>query len=243
MPLPTPPFTPDPASLPSTFQSTWRSNPDPTALPFPRSNPPFPLTPTDWHQLSLRDADFTPHSWENLQHLISTQQLEALTRWPSQLKAYLAWTKHVKEKYGSVMAYLLTQRLFWTPLRNDAEEEGAETALKFKVQSQTPFSNEEDFEILRNDWGYAFEPGVVHVVVWLKHRLPVDEAGALSQEGRDMVEDFVAREFRVRTGEERVGEKVLWFKNTTTLQSVRGLEHVHVLIRGAGDEVLERWMK
>lgn len=149
----------------------------------------------------------------------------------------------MKEKYGSVMAYLLTQRLFWTPLRISTEEGDAEGALKFKVQSQTPFSNEEDFEILRNDWGYAFEPGVVHAVVWLKHRLPVDEEGALSQEGRDMVEDFVAREFRGRAGEDHVGEKVLWFKNTTTLQSVRSLEHVHVLIRGVGDEVLERWMK
>ncbi|KAF2856203.1 hypothetical protein T440DRAFT_101260 [Plenodomus tracheiphilus IPT5] len=214
------PFTLDLSSLPSTFQSTWRANPDPTALPFPRSKPPFALTPIDWHQLSLSDSDFTPHSWPNLQHLISNHQLEELKRWPSQLKAYLAWTAHVKEKYESVLRYLLEQRLFWTPL---ATQDGE---LRFEVQSETAFAHEEDYKILRNDWGYAFEPGVRHIVVWLKQRLPVDELGALSEEGR---------------GER--GEKVLWFKNTTTLQSVRSLEHVHVLVRGVEEDLLERWMK
>ncbi|KAI8941298.1 hypothetical protein NX059_002526 [Plenodomus lindquistii] len=232
------PPTSDSSSLPSTFQSTWRANPDPTALPFPRSNPPFPLTPTDWHQLTLRDSEFTPHSWSDLQHLISTHQLEALTRWPSQLKAYLAWTAHVKQQYGSVMQYLLRERLFWTPIQ---DEEGG--VLRFETKGNAAFVDEADYLILRNDWGYAFEEGVKHIVVWLKHRLPVDEQGALSAEGRGVVEGFVSREFRARVGEGVKGEKVLWFKNTTTLQSVRSLEHVHVLVRGVGEDVLERWMK
>lgn len=228
-------FQLDITSLPSTFQSTWKANPDPTALPFPRDDPPFALTAIDWLQLSLTDADFTPHSWPNLQHLISRHQLEELKRWPSSLKAYLAWTAHVKQKYGSVMAYLLSQRLFWEPVDDGSD------ALRFEVKSQVPFEDPADFQILRNDWGYAFEAGIRHVVVWVKQRLPVDEEGALSEIGRKAVEEFVRREFREKTGERDKGEKVIWFKNTTNLQSVRSLEHVHVLLRDVDEGVLEQW--
>ncbi|KAH7388749.1 hypothetical protein BKA66DRAFT_414637 [Pyrenochaeta sp. MPI-SDFR-AT-0127] len=227
----------DESSLPSVFQSTWKSNPDPAALPFPRESPPFALTAIDWQQLSLTDSQFTPHSWSNLHHLISTNQLEELKRWPSALKAYLAWTAHVKEKFGNVMTYLLQQRLFWNPIE---DEKGA---LRFAVRDDTPFADSEDFKILRNDWGYAFEPGIRHIVVWLKQRLPVDEEGALSQEGYRSVEDFVRSEFRQKASEEVEGSKIIWFKNTTNLQSVRSLEHVHVLVKDVEAGVLEEWTK
>ncbi|KAJ4367439.1 hypothetical protein N0V83_007022 [Neocucurbitaria cava] len=231
--------TVDESSLPSVFQAQWTQNPDPTALPFPRENPPFPLTAIDWHQLSLTDAEFTPHSWSNLQHLISTHQLEELKRWPSALKAYLAWTAHVKDKYGSVMAYLLQQRLFWDPIEDETQ------ALRFDVRNVVPFADEDDFKILRNDWGYAFEEGIWHVVVWLKQRLPVDEEGLLTEEGRRLVDEFVRKEFRENAGEMQGEEegKVIWFKNTTNLQSVRSLEHIHVLVREVDQDVLERWRK
>jgi hypothetical protein len=226
----------DESSLPSIFQAQWRSNPDPTALPFPRENPPFALTAIDWHQLSLTDADFTPHSWSNLRHLISTDQLAELKRWPSSLKAYLAWTAHVKEKYGSVMKYLLDQRLLWDPIEDETG------ALRFNVRNAIPFADLEDYKILRNDWGYAFEPRIRHIVVWLKQRLPVDKEGALSREGKGMVEDFVEKTFREKSEEREQGSKVIWFKNTTNLQSVRSLEHVHVLVRDVDERVLGQWL-
>jgi hypothetical protein len=231
-----PPFYPDASSLPSIFQASWTANPDPTALPVPRDNPPFALTLIDWQQLSTPDSDFTPHSWENLQHLITTNQLDQLKRWPSSLKAYLAWTAHVKEKYGSVMAYLLQQRLFWKPVEDETG------ALRFDVRSAVPFTNTDDYKILRNDWTYAFEPDVKHIVVWLKQRLPIDPDGALNEEGGRQVREFVKREFRDKAGEKEEGSKVIWFKNTTNLQSVRSLEHVHVLVRDVDEDVLRRWL-
>jgi hypothetical protein len=230
-----PQFHIDESSLPSIFQSQWKSNPDPNALPFPHDNPPFPLTAIDWHQLSLTDAEFTPHSWSNLGHLISENRLEELKRWPSALKAYLAWTAHVKEKYGSVMEYLLHQRLFWEPV---ADEDGA---LRFEVRNSVPFADVDDYKILRNDWDYALEPGIRHIVVWLKQRLPVGAHGELSQEGYSMVDDFVRGEFRKKAGEEVEESKIIWFKNTTNLQSVRSLEHVHILVRNVEESVLEQW--
>ena len=197
----------DISSLPSVFQAQWKSNPDPAALPFPRDNPPVALTAIDWQQLSLTDAEFTPHSWSNLQCLIGENRLKDLKRWPSALKAYLAWTAHAKEKWGGVMPYLLGQRLFWEELGDDdGGEGGAGKGLKFKVRNQTPLTHTDDYAILRNDWPYAFEPGVSHIVVWCKNRLPVDpETGALSEVGRQMVRDFVKRVFREKAGEEKEG--------------------------------------
>lgn len=235
-------------SHPSTFQATWRANPDPLALPFPRDNPPFALTPIDWHQLSITDDQFTPHTWENLHELISAGELDELKRWPSFLKAYLAWTAHVKAKYGSATQYLLQQRLGWKPLNDTG-------AFRFDTKGSVAFEREEDYKIIKNDWTYAVTEGISHIVVWSKIALPVDERGALTGEGRGVVEEFVRREFRRAAGEGREGdgvedgegkvregERVVWFKNTTVLQSVRALEHVHVLVRGVGDDVLKRWM-
>jgi len=142
----------------------------------------------------------------------------------------------VKQKYGSVMTYLLDQRLLWEPIEDESG------ALRFDVVNSTPFTDSADYKILRNDWTYAFVPGVKHIVVWLKQRLPVDGKGALSEEGRALVEDFVKKEFRDKAGEKEGGSKVIWFKNTTDLQSVRSLEHVHVLVRDVDEEVLREWM-
>jgi hypothetical protein len=78
--------------------------------------------------------------------------------------------------------------------------------------------------------------------VWLKQRLPVDQDGALSKEGRRMVEKFIDEEFRLKADEKEKDSKIIWFKNTTNLQSVRSLEHLHVLVRNVDEEVLKQWL-
>ena len=93
----------------------------------------------------------------------------------------------------------------------------------------TPFENPGDYKVLVNDWPYGMEKGIVHLIVWIKHRLPATaEKGDLTEEGRRMVDGFVGSRFKERLGQ----ENVLWFRNWTGLQSVRALEHVHVLVRG-----------
>jgi len=59
---------------------------------------------------------------------------------------------------------------------------------------------------------------------------------------RRQIDDFVQRRF-VRRVEGLPGprEKVQWFKNWTALQSVPGLEHVHVLVRDVPEEILAEW--
>lgn len=81
------------------------------------------------------------------------------------------------------------------------------------------------------------------MVVWLKTPIPVDSTtGVLTGDSRRRVEEFVRGTFEDRLARD-VGERdrVVWFKNWTQLQSVRGLEHIHVLVRDVPEKVMNEW--
>lgn len=113
----------------------------------------------------------------------------------------------------------------------------------FTPKSNIAFQDPSDYSVLLNHWPYALKPGIVHIVVWTRTPLAVDdEKGDLIPESRKLVEDFVARFFVQRLGE-KGSEKVLWFKNWVALQSVRALDHIHVLVRDVSPEILEDWTR
>jgi hypothetical protein len=89
-----------------------------------------------------------------------------------------------------------------------------------------------------NDWPYGFTDDITHIVVWSKTPIPTDETtGDMTTESRRVLEEWVQRTFGDRIGE----GKVLWFKNFVYLQSVRALEHFHVLVKDASREDIEFW--
>ena len=112
-------------------------------------------------------------------------------------------------------------------------------------QDHTPFAASADYRILRNDWPYATPPDIAHLVVWLKTGFAVSKPeGHLLPESRAQIESFVNRTFAepLKTIYKDDGEdRVLWFKNWSTLQSVEALEHFHCFVRGAGEELLGEW--
>ena len=73
--------------------------------------------------------------------------------------------------------------------------------------------------------------------------MPVQETdGDLNPESRQIIKDFVRRTFEERLAKDGSSEdRVLWFKNWSQLQSVRGLEHIHVLVRDVPENVLNEW--
>lgn len=79
----------------------------------------------------------------------------------------------------------------------------------------------------------------MHLVCWTKSPIPTLDnsvhAGDLTPEARVIIEGFVERTFSRHLGK----ENVLWFKNWASIQSVRSVEHIHVLIRGASEEFLK----
>ncbi|KAJ6155170.1 hypothetical protein N7470_005736 [Penicillium chermesinum] len=194
---------------------------------------PFHLTALDHQLLSMTDEEYVPHDWAELRDIIRRNDLAALKRKPSDLRRYLAWSAQTKAEYGSIMNYICQRRLRW-PLPD--------------AQDPRPFADPEDYRILRNDWPYGLAPGISHLVVWLKTPIAVkSEEGHLTDESRALIEGFVQSQFVDRLAQDKAGRfpdaksQVLWFKNWVGLQSVRALEHVHILLRDVPDDIITEW--
>ncbi|CCC05384.1 unnamed protein product [Sordaria macrospora k-hell] len=207
-------------------------NPDVNAVDESQQSP-FPLTAVDKWVLSQTDEEFKCHSWDELRTLIQNNDLSVLKRKPSDLRRYMKWTAETKASYGSMTAYLLAHRL--------PKAWGA--GPPFTPVSDVPFADPSDYCVLLNDWPYGFEPGITHIVVWTRTVIATDDdKGDMTPESRKIVDDFVKRYFVDRLGPGGE-EKVLWFKNWVALQSVRALEHIHVLVKGVDPAVIEEWTR
>ncbi|KEY67177.1 hypothetical protein S7711_03037 [Stachybotrys chartarum IBT 7711] len=191
---------------------------------------PFPLTDVDRWVLSQTDDEFKKHDWDDLKLIIETNRLDTLKRKPSDLRRYMKWTSRIKAEYGSMTQYILANRL--------PQEWGQPP---FTPASTVPFANSSDYKVLINDWPYGLESGISHLVVWSRTPIPVDaETGDVTPQSRAGIENFVQRYF-IDTLGPGGGGQVLWFKNWVALQSVRALEHFHVLVRNVDEDTLERW--
>lgn len=181
----------------------------------------------------------------NAYDIPETQRLSLIQRRPSERQIYKAWCSVIIARYGSLTSYLCKQRLGWLLLPGSSAEAGPVLA----VQNQTPFADARDFQIQRNDWPYgAFGKEITHLVVWLKPRVAVEpETGLMTEESKALAQDYVDKTFvdRLRVEEGSKGDavsRVLWFKNPASLQSVKDLEHIHVLVRDVPDEVVAEWV-
>ncbi|KAK3942379.1 N-acetylglucosamine-induced protein 1 [Diplogelasinospora grovesii] len=194
--------------------------------------PPFPLTDTDRWVLSQTDEQYKHHDWDELRNLVRTNNLSVLKRKPSDLRRYMKWTAETKAEYGSITNFLLANRL-----------PKAWGFPPFSPVSTTPFADLSDYRVLVNDWPYGFTPGITHVVVWLRTLIPTDpETGDMTPESRKTVADFVKRYFVDSLGPG--GEdRVIWFKNWVALQSVRTLEHIHVLVKDVDPAIIDEWTR
>lgn len=112
-----------------------------------------------------------------------------------------------------------------------------------------PFEDQRDYAILINDWPYGFEAGIKHILVWSRTPIAVDDdRGDVTPESKRLIEDFVKRQFVSTLAKEEgiaiseARDRIMWFKNWVSLQSVRGVDHVHVLVRDAPKPLLDQWL-
>lgn len=176
-------------------------------------------------------------SWPELVQIVRTNDLSALKRRPHDLRNYLRW-KHYVEKTrtrGGVLEYLLSERLHWL---NTTDSDGVSVVPP--VDSRFMGCAKEDLKILRNDFPYAMRPGIVHVVVWTRTKIPLQESGDITPYARTLIERYVNETFVENPRLDIDRESVIWFKNWAALQSIPALEHFHVLLRNPNVKELER---
>ncbi|RYO74812.1 hypothetical protein DL764_010695 [Monosporascus ibericus] len=162
--------------------------------------------------ISTPDSEYRASTWEEVQKLVRDNRLDLFQRVPSELRRYLGYTWKLRQEYGSVMDFVLTQRLQWEmPM----------------VPKGKPFEFEEDTKILRNDWPYGIDKRIVHLVVWTKFDLEEDPITTdLTDKARREIEAWVQQKF----GSRMPREQFIWFKNWKSLKSVQAVEHFHVMI-------------
>ncbi|OTB06881.1 hypothetical protein M426DRAFT_100017 [Hypoxylon sp. CI-4A] len=193
---------------------------------------PFPLTDVDKWVLSLTDDEYQYHDWEDMKKIIVENNLSVLKRKPSDLRKYMKWTAEVKAEYGSMTNYLMKHRLpstWGSP--------------PFQPVSTIPLDDPSDYRVLINDWPYGLAPNMTHIVVWSRTTIETDsETGDMTPESRRTITNFVKRFFIDKLGPGG-DDRVLWFKNWVALQSVRALEHIHIIVRDVENDILEEWTK
>ncbi len=217
---------------------------------------PFQLTELDQQTLLLTDDQYVPDDWEAVRKIVckflrridiyaqltccsAENRLMDFRRYPSHLRKYIDWTIATKAKYdGNMMKYLCERRLKWTP-----RPEGGEDRSMFEYTNPIPFADPTDFKILYNDWPYGVTPDITHLVVWSKTPVTVKaDTGEATAEAKELINAFVTKTFREPLAARGKGEDtVLWFKNWTTLQSMRAVEHFHVFLRNADADLLKQW--
>ncbi|MCJ1476607.1 hypothetical protein MMC13_005273 [Lambiella insularis] len=187
---------------------------------------------------NLEDRNFSPHTWAELQELIAHNKLADLRRKPSDLRRYRQWSDDIARVYGSTINYLCREKLHWEPLPASTLADGP----LFACKSSSLFAEPDDFKVLRNDWPYGLTPDITHLVVWLKNQLPIDsENGDLTPQSRQVIDDFIQKTFTRHIGGGDAADRVLWFKNWSSIQSIKAIDHVHVLVRNVPDTLLREW--
>ena len=156
--------------------------------------PPFlqNLKPKDLSIISTPDSAYHILTWSEVQSIIRANAIDAFQRIPSELRRYFEYNYFLKQKYGSVMDFVLSERLKWT-------------GVPVLAQGKTPFECPSDVKILWNDWPYGIDARIVHLVVWCKFELEDDEeTGDLTVEARALVDRYVDETFVSKVGRENV---------------------------------------
>ncbi|KAI1075799.1 hypothetical protein F5B20DRAFT_558684 [Whalleya microplaca] len=162
--------------------------------------------------ISTPDSEYHVMTWPGVQKIVADNQLNLFQRAPSELRQYLDYVWKLKQDYGSVMEFILTQRLQWAaPV----------------VPRGNPFEFDDDIKVLWNDWPYGIDKRIVHLVVWTKFDLAEDPVtDDLTDEARAEIDLYVQKTLGGRVPE---GHYV-WFKNWRSLKSVQAVEHFHVML-------------
>ena len=198
------------------------------------------LSAKDRGIIGTPDNQYNTLTWPEVRDIVTTNRLDRFQRVPSELRRYLAYNWQLRREHGSVMNFVLNQRLQWTmPI-----------APKGK-----PFEcPEHDIKTLWNDWPYGLDKRIVHIVVWTKFDLEEDpQTLDLTNVARKDINDYVDKVFGSRMPKENVScaaacsslvaclilhlsmpltvtGQYIWFKNWSSLKSVHAVEHFHVML-------------
>ncbi|KAK8138370.1 hypothetical protein PG984_001750 [Apiospora sp. TS-2023a] len=171
------------------------------------------LSAKDRGIIGTPDDQYRTLTWAEVRDIVATNRLGRFQRVPSELRRYLAYNWQLRRDHGSVMNFVLNQRLQWT---------------MHITPKGKPFEcPEHDIKTLWNDWPYGLDKRIVHIVVWTKFDLEEDpQTLDLTDPARKDIDDYVDKVF----GSRLPRNNYIWFKNWSSLKSVHAVEHFHAML-------------
>ncbi|QLG70614.1 hypothetical protein HG535_0A05550 [Zygotorulaspora mrakii] len=156
--------------------------------------------------------------WQRVRELIRADKLEQLVRSEKVTEAY---RKHKLE--CDVQQYVL-ENLNWSPSEvRRLNDEG----VKF-------FSDRSLYTLTQNDYPYDFEPTIHHLIIWSKIYIPLyndknEKNDKVEEELDNFVNEHIAK-FALPA------DDYIWFMNTSPLQSIKNISHLHLLVKVPVDQ-------
>ncbi|CDH15493.1 uncharacterized protein ZBAI_07280 [Zygosaccharomyces bailii ISA1307] len=164
-------------------------------------------------------------SFQQARQLVESGKLERLERSPECTALY---RKH-KEGLTEDIVVDVCKKLHWS-----LQDITFLNTVKYPEQADkiaAAFSDAALFKITVNEFPYWFEPCVSHLLIWSKISLPLycGDSEQINTTLYKKIEEFLRYNLEQRLGIS--SEDYCFFINTSRLQSVKGISHIHLLLR------------
>lgn len=180
-------------------------------------------------------------TWDDVKEYISTGELYKLRRSKDETVRYRAHKQELSDEGISIIDSVL-QKLDWT--LDNLEEINVERYPNDEEKLKASFSSKDLFKLLPNDFPYMFQPNIIHLLVWSKIRLPIypndhtevsmekhnDALPTMNPEMEKRINDFLDNSLGKKLGLKH-GDDYVWFINYVSLQSIRAISHIHLLVK------------
>lgn len=165
-------------------------------------------------------------AWAEIKDIVASGELQRLKRGREETERYHEHKRVLAEQNISIGDYVLS-KLGWT-----AKEIEELNAVDDDMKLKMCFSREGFYKVTGNDFPYDFEPDVFHLLIWSKINLPLytsdEDHAEMRADTRDKIEEFIEQNLTQYLNPET--DDYSWFINYRSLQSIRGVSHVHLLI-------------
>ncbi|KAF3802350.1 hypothetical protein GCG54_00003811 [Colletotrichum gloeosporioides] len=189
-------------------------------------NPPFKLDDGDVRALRGQFDDVQPHTWDELQNVIAAGDMGHLRRAPQEQRRYILWLAEIANNHGSSLSFVCSERLHWPQ--------------PIVARSALLFAHAEDWKIIWNDWPYHMADGIMHLVLWTKSKIPLDaETGLPTADAAGLIHNLIDYALGKPLGC-YMNENILWFKQKAAWQSVKALDHIHIMMRNVQQNQVEK---
>lgn len=176
-------------------------------------------------------------SWPRVKELIKTGKLDQLVRSKETAEEYRVHKASLRNI--DVSLYILS-RLNWS-----IDELAYLNTYKFPSTNDkiaACLTDKGYYKITKNDYPYNFESDVYHLLVWSKINIPLydDDTNESTKNVHmyDRIEEFL--ELNVHQRLKISKDDYCWFINYVSLQSIRSISHIHLLIRTSDRDIIEK---